>query len=297
MRKPWWTKIRDLAVAGVISLTLSLTWIFVVALTPASARPYVGGTYQNNPFEMVFGYNGLGRFTETTATAGSKAYRSFTPPFSGTAGVFRLFSEQLAGQIAWLLPAAIAAVVVLLILRVNRALVILLGVWLLTMLAMFSAVAGMHQFYTSALAIPIALLVAIAIGEARRQSKIWPQIVLVLTAAVTAVLVGLMYLDYFAWLPTVQLLLAIVAVVALIVTTRGRVRRTWWVTVLVSLILILTPAVWAVDVISHPNSINPVAGSGSATFGGVGGARGGAGGPGGLGRTGGGPGGGGYRRR
>lgn len=47
--------------------------------------------------------------------------------------------------------------------------------------------------------------------------------------------------------------------------------RTVWVAVLLGVSLMLTPAVWAVDVINPPNSINPVAGSGTATFGGGGG--------------------------
>ena len=78
---------------------------------------------------------------------------------------------------------------------------------------------------------------------------------------------GLLYLDYLAWLSAVQLLAGIAAVIALTATGRIRAVRTVWVAVLVGVKLMLTPAVWAVDVINRPNSINPVAGSGSATFG------------------------------
>ena len=41
---------------------LSLGWIIVVALIPASQRPYIGSTLSNSPWEMVFGYNGVDRF-------------------------------------------------------------------------------------------------------------------------------------------------------------------------------------------------------------------------------------------
>ncbi|MFX5693284.1 hypothetical protein ABTE17_21630, partial [Acinetobacter baumannii] len=67
-------------------------------------------------------------------------------PFSGSPGVLRLFNAQLAGQIAWLIPAALIALIVLLILRFPRALTVLLTAWTLTFAAMFSVVAGMHQF-------------------------------------------------------------------------------------------------------------------------------------------------------
>ncbi len=98
-----------------MSLALSLVWIVAVALVPASARPNIGSTLSNNPWEMVFGYNGLGRFGEVTAD--DTAYRSFTPPFSGSPSALRLLNEALATQIGWMLPTAVVAVVVLLMLR------------------------------------------------------------------------------------------------------------------------------------------------------------------------------------
>ena len=36
-------------------------WIAAVLLTPAADRPYIGGSTDNNPLELAFGYNGLGR--------------------------------------------------------------------------------------------------------------------------------------------------------------------------------------------------------------------------------------------
>ena len=83
-------KLIDLLIAGTTSLLASLTWVFVAWFVPASHRPYIGGTYHNNPFEMVFGYNGLGRFSATTQALSSATddpnFRSFTPPFGGSAG-------------------------------------------------------------------------------------------------------------------------------------------------------------------------------------------------------------------
>ncbi len=265
--KPFWKKLREVVIAGVTSLALSLVWILVVFLTPASARPYVGGTYGNNPFEMVFGYNGLGRFS---ATSDSTAYRSFTPPFSGSPGLFRLFDTQLAGQVAWMLPVAVLAIVVLLVLKFNRAVTVFLGAWFVTLVAMFSVVAGMHQFYTAALAVPVGLLVGLAVAQALTRRVLWAQLALVGAASATALGIAFLYPSYLLWVAVVQVVLAVL-VCALLVLSRpaGPLRRlggSWWVSVLLGASLVLTPAAWSLDAMNHPSSINPVAGDGTAVM-------------------------------
>ncbi|MEN9752106.1 MAG: hypothetical protein RLZZ600_1153 [Actinomycetota bacterium] len=275
VKKSWFVRIRDLVVAGAVSLVVSLSWIFVVSLIPASARPYIGGTYSNSAWEMVFGYNGLGRFSSTaSATA---AYRSFTPPFSGSPNLTRLFNEQLAGQIAWLIPTAILAIVVLFILKFNRALTVLLTVWFVTFAAMFSVVAGMHQFYTSALAIPMAALIGIAFAVARKQRVLWAQLALIGLSALAALIIGFMYSSYLPWLPWVQLAVALGAIVALLFAHQRTLTRTWWIAVLAGAGMLLTPAAWSVDTINHSSSINPMAGLDTG-MGGMGGRPGGMGG-------------------
>jgi 4-amino-4-deoxy-L-arabinose transferase-like glycosyltransferase len=148
-------KIVDLAIAGFTSLCLSLLWIFIVWLTPAASRPYVGGTYSNSPWEMVFGYNALGRFTSDASSDSSSSYRSFTPPFGGDAGIDRLFNYQLSGQVSWLIPATVIAIIALLVLREKVTTTIFLAGWFLTFAVMFSAVSGLHQFYVTAMVIPM----------------------------------------------------------------------------------------------------------------------------------------------
>jgi 4-amino-4-deoxy-L-arabinose transferase-like glycosyltransferase len=271
--KKIYLKVLDILIAGVTSLALSLTWILIVWLVPASSRPYVGGTYSNNPFEMVFGYNGLGRFTATQNSADA-AYRSFTPPFSGSAGAFRLFGENVAGQVAWLIPTALIALVILFVLKVNRALVIFIGAWLVVFYAMFSAVAGMHQFYTAVLAFPVAALIGLAIGESIIQRKIWAQVTLIAVAAISAVMIGFLYWNYLPWAPYVQLFISVGAIAAIILTTKTNSSPGWWVATLTGTALIFTPALWAVDTINHPSSINPSAGNGTS-MGSIGGQPGG----------------------
>ncbi|WP_310795975.1 ArnT family glycosyltransferase [Herbiconiux daphne] len=305
--KPWFAKLRDVLIAGAASLALSLTWIFAVWLVPASARPYVGGTYGNNPFEMVFGYNGLGRFA---ATADSADYRSLTPPFSGSAGVLRLFGYEVAGQVAWMIPAALLAIVVLWLLRFSRPVLVFVGGWLVTFLVMFSAVAGMHQFYTASLALPMGLLVGLAFAKARAADMLWAQLALIGTAAASALLIALYYPAYLPWVAVVQAALAVGVAALLVAGRRGwrapwaprrettasgwRHARSWWVSVLAAGALLLTPAAWSLDAMNHASAINPIAGEvsgigaggfgagGFGAGGGGGAGRGGAGGPGAL---------------
>lgn len=272
IKKSWFARIRDLIIAGATSLVVSLSWIFVVSLIPTSSRPYIGGTYSNSAWEMVFGYNGLGRFSGTAST--TAAYRSFTPPFSGSPSVVRLFNEQLAGQIAWLLPTTILAIVILFLLKFNRALTVLLTVWFVTFAAMFSVVAGMHQFYTSALAIPMAALIGIAFVEARKARVLWAQLALVGLSVVSAVVIGLMYSSYLPWLPWAQLGVGVAAAAAIIVSSEREWQRTWWVALLAGGAMIFSPAAWSIDTINHSSSINPMAGINTGMGGGPGGTAG-----------------------
>ncbi|MFJ4037991.1 ArnT family glycosyltransferase [Microbacterium sp. NPDC090007] len=263
-RQSWARRIGHLAVAGVVSLAASLWWVVIVSLIPADSRPFIGSTLANDPWEMVFGYNGLGRFS---ATADSTAYESFTPPFSGDPGVLRLFNAQLAGQIAWLVPAALVALVVLWVLRFSRPVTVLLTVWTLTFAAMFSAVAGMHQFYTAALAVPLALVIAVALAVSHRSRRTWPQVAIVGAAGATALGIGLAAGGYSVPVAVVQAVAAGIAIALLLF--RRAPRGTTTAAMLVG--LLLTPAVWSAVTIAHPSSINPVAGGVSEMTGGGGG--------------------------
>jgi hypothetical protein len=55
-------RLGQLAVAGVVMLAVSLSWIALYTFTPAQDRPYVDGSTNNSAISMVFGYNGLERF-------------------------------------------------------------------------------------------------------------------------------------------------------------------------------------------------------------------------------------------
>ena len=250
--------------ASFVAIASSLTWTALVSLIPASARPYIGGTNHNNVWEMVFGYNGLGRFS-STASSGTEAYRSFTPPFGGSASIVRFFNAQLAGQIGWLIPTAMVALAVLWILKSNRAVVVFLTSWFAVMYLMFAEVSGMHQFYTAVMAMPVSLIVALAYFAATDAKALWAEIAIIASSVFAALGITIYYLDYVWWTPLVGLLIAFGAVALLFVENKwaGRLAA-----VLAGAALVFTPAVWAMDTINHPSSINPAAGDGSMSMGG-----------------------------
>ena len=262
-------KVIDLLIAGSTSLVLSLTWIITVALIPASHRPYVGGTYHNNPFEMVFGYNGLGRFSATTSALSSATddptFRSFTPPFGGHAGIQRIFSAEVAGQIAWIIPTAIAAIVILFILKISKPVVVFFTLWFVTFFAMFSAVAGIHQFYTSSLAIPVAIISAGAIALSLKEVKHWHIVILLNVAGLSALYFSSLYSGYLKWATYAQLAIIVISV-ALLFSEAIKFGK-YIIPAFVIAGVLFTPAAWSIDVRNHTNSINPVAGD--AGFGGM----------------------------
>ncbi len=51
----------QLLIAGVVLALVSASWSLVVELTPASQRPFVGGSVNNTERDLTFGYNGFGR--------------------------------------------------------------------------------------------------------------------------------------------------------------------------------------------------------------------------------------------
>jgi 4-amino-4-deoxy-L-arabinose transferase-like glycosyltransferase len=133
-------------------------WIAIVQLWPASARPYIGGSTTNSILELALGYNGISRISGGEAG-----------PQTGTPGLLRLSGAELGGQVAWLLPAALVALVVGLVYTARRprtdrvrAGLAVWGGWLLITSLVFSLMAGtFHGYYTVALAPAIAALVGI----------------------------------------------------------------------------------------------------------------------------------------
>lgn len=176
-----WRRLRDLLLAFLAMVVAGGWWVAIVELTPASSRPYIGGSQGNSIVELILGYNGLGRITgNEVGSVGPGAAQGGGPGggpggggpggFGGSTGLGRLFDGSWAGYIAWLLPVAlIAAVAMLWFTRSaartdrTRAGVLIWGLWALVTWATFSFASGIiHEYYAVALAPALAALVAIA---------------------------------------------------------------------------------------------------------------------------------------
>ena len=168
-------RIRQVVAAALAVIISSGWYIALVQLWPADARPFIGGSQTNSIIELLFGYNGFGRITgdEVGRIGGGGG------PFNDGAGLFRLFSGEVATEIAWLLPAALAAGVGLLWLQRRaprtdalRAQAILWLGWLLVTGLVFSLMEGIfHEYYTVALAPAIGALLGLGVAAAWRHRE------------------------------------------------------------------------------------------------------------------------------
>ncbi|MGW5631420.1 glycosyltransferase family 39 protein, partial [Streptosporangium sandarakinum] len=196
-------RLGRLLAAGAALVASSAWWMAIVDLWPAGSRPYVGGSSDNSVWDLVVGYNGLGRiFGGEGGPPGRGA--AGNPPagvpadlpedlpryvlgggggFGGAPGAGRLFNDILAGQISWLLPFAALALVAGLVLafrgslRDARAALLLWGGWLAVHYVVFSFAEGIfHPYYTTAMAPAVAAPTGIGgvlMWRAARHSRAW----------------------------------------------------------------------------------------------------------------------------
>ncbi len=142
-------RVLKLLAAGVLLGAAAFSWTFLVEATPASQRPYVGGSTNNTEMNLTFGYNGFGRvegqvggpgqifvklgavapFPQSTRTV-LRAKRTAAPkhvpnpllpdghysnptPFGVSPGPLRLFEAGLGDQGGWMLPFALLGMLAL----------------------------------------------------------------------------------------------------------------------------------------------------------------------------------------
>ncbi len=188
-------RLGRLAIAGVVTLAVSLSWMTAVTLVPAVDRPYVDGSRHDSVYEQVFVYNGVHRFgagstyglgssLPYTPSAQARAHaaevgRSLSPSAdSSHPGVTRLVTGEVGRDAGWLLPVALVTMIGLVIARrhrprtdIVRAGAIVWGVWLITFTVLFSRAAVMLTYYTGVLVPPIAALCAIGLRTAYRAMR------------------------------------------------------------------------------------------------------------------------------
>jgi 4-amino-4-deoxy-L-arabinose transferase-like glycosyltransferase len=198
-------------------VAVSAAWPLAVTLWPGST-PYIGGSEDGSVWNLILGYNGFGRLTGGEGGMGGGS-------FGGLPGLWRMFNEQVGGQVAWLLPpAAVSLVAGLWLTRraprtdAARAGWLLFGTWALVHVLVFSTQQGIfHPYYVSALAPAVAVLAgAGAVGLWRWAKASWAGLAAldaaILASAYTAVLILGRTPDWQPWLRTAIPLAAAAAV-------------------------------------------------------------------------------------
>ena len=158
----WFRSLRQVAVAVLVAVLVSLAWMTVVTAIPESSRPYVDGSQNDSIYQQVFVYNGFGRVGQQTPVQ-SLVGQGFLaneqqlitgPPPSWN----RLLRGDLGLDTALLLPVAAVIGIGGLFTR-RRSFYVMWTGWLLTLPVVFSFGSSLNAYYTAALSPPIAAIV------------------------------------------------------------------------------------------------------------------------------------------
>lgn len=207
-------RLLHLAGATLVLLAVSLSWVTLFDLTPASQRPYAGSTRHNSMLELALLHNGIERFAPihdavapagdapggTAASPAAAADARSTPEASPAplwdhtpVGPGRLAVPHLAGQFAWCFPLAVAGAVLGMLpcrrgerLRPGQLEVVAWAGWAITYAAVFSLAGGVfHAYYLATLGPPLAALAGIGwtlLWRSARARRLWAMPALVLGA-------------------------------------------------------------------------------------------------------------------
>ncbi|MCW2974931.1 MAG: glycosyl transferase, partial [Actinomycetia bacterium] len=269
--------------AGVAVVVSAGWWVAIVALWPASSRPYIGGSQDNSILNLIFGYNGFGRLTgnETGSVIGGGVGGGAGS--WGPTGITRLFGAQMGTQVSWLLPAALLFIVALLWSRRyaartdgKRAAVLVWGSWLVVTGLVLSYAQGIiHPYYTVVLGPAIGALVGIGATWCwRHRDVVEARLVGAVALAGTAIWAFVLLGRTPAWLPWLRPLvlaagLAVAVAVVVLPHVLPRVPVVRFALPVAALVAALAvPAAYSLQTASsaHTGAI-PSAGPAGASFG------------------------------
>ncbi|MEI6222866.1 MAG: glycosyltransferase family 39 protein, partial [bacterium] len=280
-------RVKPLLLFTVLLVVVSFSWITIVDLTPASARPYVGSSGTNSAWNLALGYNGIQRLEGETGIGGNPGFNV------GDKGVLRLFTGEMGTQSGWFLLSALLFSLCFLWLyrksffksfRFNEGesslyvvLMLVAFVYLITTSVFFSMASFFHSYYLNILAVPIALLMAGLLYEiiqtqthkhiaydsdaaakisasrmALKNKLLWGIL------AVSALIQGwLIYqAGYAVFLIPLVIVLAIGALLILVLLKNSKVIFAAGVILFVS--LLITPFVWSTYTTVQGNTATPI---------------------------------------
>jgi 4-amino-4-deoxy-L-arabinose transferase-like glycosyltransferase len=190
----WLQRARRCGAMALLAVVISLSWMSLVTIWPAGSRPYIDGSTDNSAFQQVFVYNGFGRLDQATpdqlVNRTIRLGLAISPPPSW----HRLLSGDLGRDTAWLLAAAVLALLAGLLARrrqprtdLVRAGLVLWGIWLVTLFAVFSTATTINSYYTAALSPAVAGLLSIGLMLAwQHRERAWSWLALGAVVLATA---------------------------------------------------------------------------------------------------------------
>lgn len=321
--RKWWVRLAHLGLALLFLLAVSLCWVLAVDLTPTADRPYVDSTTTNSELDLAIGYNGINRLfhfgggekppsekqtsphpneenslqSPPTLLSLSLAHlfaSLVTEPESvttaeseiGLVGPLRLLTLPLAGQIGWLIPLAVLAMLTLACYRrwhwplsVELRALFFWGTWLLVTLIFFSIANSFHAYYTVTMAPAISALAGIGLvtlwrDYCSRSAHDWrkwmlPLVFVLVVASQLTVLVQ--YPGWSDWISPLLIVLAALSTLALVLhpllagllhLPQNAVPATIRVVMLAGILaLLFPPLVWSSVSLTFPaNGGSPLAG-------------------------------------
>ncbi|MBJ7337900.1 MAG: glycosyltransferase family 39 protein [Mycolicibacterium sp.] len=173
-------------------------YVLLTLLWPASSRPYIAGSTDDNFMNLVLGYNGFARVlgkntnafqpnpvigaTVSTPFEVNHGHHGGFGGFGGDSqGLTRLFTGEFGFEIGWLLPAALLAFVLVVVSRGRaprtdpiRAGAIVFGVWMLIDGVVLSYMKTMvHPYYCLSFVPAVCGMVAIGVHEMWKRRGSW----------------------------------------------------------------------------------------------------------------------------
>ena len=270
-------RLLHLALAAIVLLIVSFSWITIVDMVPAAQRPYVSSTQHDSELELALGYNGLSRVLGVGASNSAGSHAGGTAPTVnvttllvlfgianvGLPGPLRLLNPQLGGQIGWLLLFAIFGLIVTWHRKWPRPPstpyqqgLLLWGSWFVTLLLFFSLALFDHAYYMVTFAPAICALVGIggvAMYRAYREQAGWRSWLLPIALFTTALVQVAILAAYPNWshflTPLIVILSLLVAIALVAARLKLRFSKKMLTSPLVTaglLILLIAPAIWAI---------------------------------------------------